>query len=181
MAEFNENHKDRRNGSGHRLVVRNGHHQERDILSSLGPVRVRQSRVDDRQLVQEGEKRFANRLLLPYTRKVPSIENLLPILHLKGISSQDFPTALASILGDAVKGLSTNTLVRRKEKCQDQFLEWCHRDLSDKRQIYIWADGVYFNVRLNDATPCILIIISADERSRKELLGLIDGANEKAN
>jgi len=178
VAEFIENYKDRRDGSGHRLVVRNGHHREREILSSLGRIRIRQPRLDDRQLVKTGEQRFTSRLLPPYLRKVPSIENLLPILYLKGISSQDFPTALASILGDHAKGLSANTLVRLKEKWEGQFLQWCRRDLSQKRYIYIWADGVYFNVRLNDATPCILIIIGADEQGRKELLAVADGERE---
>lgn len=178
VAEFIENNKDRRDGTGRRLVVRNGHQQERNILTSLGLIRIRQPRVDDRQLVQAGQGRFTSRLLPPYLRKAPSINNLLPILYLKGISSQDFPTALASILGDAVKGLSANTLVRLKEKWEDQFLEWSRRDLSNKRYIYIWADGVYFNVRLHDAKPCILIIIGADEQGNKELLAVVDGERE---
>ena len=178
VAEFIERHKDNRDHRGRRLAVRNGYHKEREILTSLGPLRVRQPRVDDRQLARDGHERFSSSLLPRYMRKVPSIENLLPILYLKGISSQDFPEALAAILGDGVKGLSANTLVRLKEQWMDEFLKWSKRDLSQKRYVYIWADGVYFNVRLNDAKPCILIIIGADERGNKELLAVCDGERE---
>ena len=178
VAEFIESHKDKQDSSSHRLAVRNGYHKERDLLTSLGPLRIRQPRVDDRKLGQIGEERFSSRLLPRYMRKAPSIENLLPVLYLKGISSQDFPEALAAILGDGVKGLSANTLVRLKEQWVDEFLKWSKRDLSDKRYVYIWADGVYFNVRLNDSKPCILIIIGADEQGNKELLAVCDGERE---
>lgn len=178
VAEYIESHKDDRDSSGHRLAVRNGHHKERKLLTSLGPMRIRQPRVDDRKIEQIGQERFTSRLLPPYMRKTPSIENLLPILYLKGISSQDFPTSLAAILGDDAKGLSANTLVRLKEQWMEQYYQWSKRDLSQKRYVYIWADGVYFNVRLTDAKPCILIIIGADEQGNKELLAVMDGERE---
>lgn len=178
VAEYLEIHKDDRDSSGRRLVVRNGHHKERDILTSMGPVHIKQPRVDDRKLGLMGCDRFTSQLLPRYMRKAPSIENLLPILYLKGISTQDFPTALAAILGDSAKGLSATTVVRLKEQWMDQYNQWSKRDLSSKRYIYIWADGVYFNVRLNDSKPCILTIIGADEQGNKELLAIVDGERE---
>jgi transposase-like protein len=97
---------------------------------------------------------------------------------LRGISTQDFPVALSAILGDKAKGLSANTVVRLKEEWETEYKQWAKRDLSDKHYVYIWADGVYFNVRLKDASPCILVIIGADEYGRKELLAVKEGLRE---
>jgi len=111
-------------------------------------------------------------------RRIPSIDNLVPALYLKGISTQDFPTALSAILGDSAKNLSANTVVRLKKIWEKDYKEWSKRDLSNKRYVYIWADGIYFNVRLDDAKSCILIIMAADSDGKKELLAVIDGYRE---
>jgi len=165
--------------NGHRLAVRNGYHKERDILSSLGPVTVKQPRVDDRKLRERypGQE-FSSTILPKYLRRAPSLDNLVPALYLKGISTQDFPTALKAILGDDAKNLSSNTVVRLKQTWLAEYDQWCKRDLSQKKYVYIWADGIYFNVRCDDTTSCILIILAADDKGNKELLAVSDGFRE---
>ena len=178
VHQFLETHQNSRDKDGLRLVVRNGYLPERSILSSVGPLQIRQPRVDDRKLREEKGEGFSSQILPKYMRRTPSLDTLVPALYLRGISTQDFPTALASILGEHAKGLSSGTVVRLKEKWQDEYSEWARRDLSKKKYVYIWADGVYFNVRLTSASPCILVIIGADENGRKELIAVQDGVRE---
>jgi len=121
---------------------------------------------------------FTSAILPKYLRRVPSLDSLVPALYLKGISTQDFPTALKAILGDDVKNLSSNTVVRLKQKWLTEYDQWCKRDLSQKRYVYIWADGIYFNVRCDDTTSCILVILAADDNGNKELLAVSDGFRE---
>jgi len=167
------------NERGHRLAVRNGSMPERTILSSVGPISIRQPRVDDRQLrVRPDVDGFSSEILPKYLRRTPSLDNLIPALYLRGISTQDFPTALSAILGDKAKSLSANTVVRLKEKWEKEYKAWARRDLSGKHYVYIWADGIYFNVRLKDVSPCILVIIGADEYGQKELLAVKEGFRE---
>ena len=167
------------NERGHRLAVRNGSMPERTILSSVGPISIRQPRVDDRQLrVRPDVDGFSSEILPKYLRRTPSLDNLIPALYLRGISTQDFPTALSAILGDKAKSLSANTVVRLKEKWETEYKAWARRDLSGKHYAYIWADGIYFNVRLKDVSPCILVIIGADEYGQKELLAVKEGFRE---
>ena len=181
-AEVNwyiEKHKTDLDENGHRLAVRNGYHKERSILTSSGPIKIKQPRVDDRKLGKQypGVK-FSSDILPKYLRRVPSIDNLVPALYLKGISTQDFPSALKAILGDAVKNLSANTVIRLKKAWIHDYNEWTKRDLSKKKYVYIWADGIYFNVRLDDSKSCILVILAADDNGNKELLAVSDGYRE---
>ncbi len=179
VQEYLDRYKNHRDEQGHRLAVRNGSMPERTILSSSGPITIRQPRVDDRKLRQEhGVEGFTSEILPKYLRRTPSLNNLIPALYLKGISTQDFPAALSAILGDKVKGLSANTVVRLKEEWESEYKQWARRDLSGKHYVYIWADGVYFNVRLKGVNPCILVIIGADEYGRKELLAVKEGFRE---
>jgi putative transposase len=174
--ERQQNHRDEK---GHRLAVRNGSMPERTIMSSAGPITIRQPRVDDRKLrARLDVDGFSSEILPKYLRRTPSLDNLIPALYLRGISTQDFPTALSAILGDNAKGLSANTVVRLKEEWETEYKQWAKRDLSDKHYVYIWADGIYFNVRLKDASPCILVIIGADEYGQKELLAVKEGLRE---
>jgi len=177
VEEYLEGNKLRLDGNGHRLAVRNGYHPERTITTGLGHVRVKQPRVDDRNLKGEAEG-FSSSILPKYMRRVPSIDNLIPALYLRGLSSNDFPQALAAILGKNSKNLSPNTIMRLKEKWYKEFGEWEKRDLSKKEYVYLWADGIYFNVRLEDESSCILVIIGADREGNKELLAIIDGYRE---
>ena len=160
--------------TGHRLVVRNGALPEREILSSLGGILVKQPRVRDRR---EGKK-FTSAILPPYMRRAPSLEALIPALYLKGVSTNDFPEALAAILGEGAKGLSAGTIVRLKESWQKDYQAWQDRDLTGKRYVYFWADGVNFNVRLSADRPCVLVIVGATKEGNKELVALFDGERE---
>jgi len=179
VEDFIDSYKMYRDQQGKRLTVRNGYMPERELLTSMGPISIKQPRIDDRKLRQEKGERFSSAILPKYMRRVPSVDNLLPTLYLKGVSTQDFPAALSAILGDNAKGLSANTIVRLKERWQDEYKNWSERDLSEKKYVYLWADGIYFNIRLKkDVSVCILVIIGADIEGNKELLAVCDGIRE---
>ncbi len=159
---------------GHRLVVRNGHQPARTILTGAGPLEISRPRVHDRRAGCS----FSSRILPAYMRRAPSLDALIPVLYLKGISTGDFSEALAAILGPDAAGLSPATITRLKETWLDEYNEWCQRDLSQTHYVYLWADGIYFNVRLADDRPCILVIMGATIEGKKELVGLLDGERE---
>jgi putative transposase len=166
-------HKNRRDENGLRLVVRNGHLPEREIISGIGPTKVRQPRVRHRD-----GGRFSSHILPRFMRRTPSIDALLPALYLKGISTGDFTEALAAILGEKASGLSATNIVRLKAGWEADYKAWSQRDLSQKRYVYWWADGVYFNVRLDEERTCVLVLIGATEDGTKELLAVVDGYRE---
>ena len=150
-------------------------------MTGIGPVGVRQPRVRDRGAADDaGRIRFTPAILPPYARRSRSLEVLIPILYLKGISTGDFEEALAALLGKDAPGLSASTIARPKEVWRDEHEHWRKRDLSGKRYVYVWADGIYLQGRLEDAKQCILVIIGATPEGRKELLGFTDGARESA-
>jgi putative transposase len=159
---------------GRQRVVRNGYLPERSIQTGIGAVAVRAPRVRDRA----GELKFSSRLLPPYLRRTRSLDELLPWLYLKGLSSSDFSGALTALLGPAAPGLSAATICRLKEIWRLEYEQWRQRSLSDKEYAYVWADGIYFGVRLEDARQCLLVVIGATKEGRKELLGLTDGYRE---
>ena len=163
-----------RDAQGQRLVVRNGYHQERELVAGVGKVPVRQPRVHDRR---PGEH-FSSAILPPYLRRTPSIDALIPALYLKGISTNDFPEALRAILGDGVVGLSPTNIVRLKQIWEQDFAAWGKRDLRGKRYVYIWADAIYLNVRLEKDRPCVLVVVGATADGHKELLAIQDGERE---
>jgi transposase-like protein len=179
VTEYIEQHRHHVDGNGHRLVVRNGRKPPRTILSGCGPLEVIQPRVDDRRVDENGQRcrRFESRILPPYLRKTKAIEELVPWLYLRGISTNDFPDALAH-LGFDGSGLSPTSVLRMKELWIDEHASWSKRDMSGKRYVYIWADGLYFGVRLTDERPCVLVIMGATEDGRKELIALHDGMRE---
>jgi putative transposase len=166
--------------SGHRQVVRNGHRPLRRIVTGAGPVEVATPRVDDRVLARHGEPRFTSALIPPYLRRTPHIEELLPVLYLKGISTGDFTEALAAILGRDVIGLSAETIVRLKTVWQREYEAWNRRDLSRSRYVYWWVDGIYFTVRLDTDRQCLLVLIGARPDGTKELVAITDGFRESA-
>ena len=174
VAEYIEKHSAVCDESGHRLVVRNGHLPERKLVTGVGPVPVRQPRVNDKR---PGEK-YTSKILPPFMRRVPSIDALIPCLYLKGISTGDFTEALEAILGPQAKGLSATNIVRLKEGWKHEYEQWRGRDLSDKHYVYIWVDGIYFNVRLDDERSCILVMMGATKEGKKELLAIHDGYGE---
>ncbi len=174
VAAYIEAHQDLRDEQGHRMVVRNGHLPKREVLTGAGPLTVKKPRVHDRR---EG-MRFTSAILPPYMRRSPSIDALIPVLYLKGVSTGDFSEALTAILGEGAVGLSSANIVRLKEVWQQEYDQWAKRDLSSKRYVYMWADGIYFNVRLNKDRPCMLVIMGATPEGKKELVGLLDGERE---
>jgi transposase-like protein len=168
-----------RDDRGHRRAVRNGYMPERTILSGIGPLEVRQPRVDDRRLRDsEGGQRFSSAILPRFMRKTPSLEALIPVLYLKGISTGDFSEALAAILGEGAKGLSASVITRLKEGWLEEHKQWSSRTLEDKEYVYLWADGIYANVRLDDERSCLLVLIGATREGKKELVAVSDGYRE---
>ena len=183
VAGFLDKHADLKTDDGHRRVVRHGHLPEREVMTGIGPVAVRQPRVRDRAAAADdpGRIRFSPSILPPYMRRSKSIETLLPILYLRGISTGDFSEALAALLGKDAAGLSASAIGRLKDGWQDDHAGWQKRDLSAKRYVYIWADGIHMQARMEDEKQCILVIIGATPEGRKELVGFTDGTRESAH
>jgi putative transposase len=166
---------------GRRRVVRNGHAPERQIQTGIGPVEVRRPRVRDRGgAAAEAPIRFTSAILPAYLRRTKNVEELLPWLYLKGVSTGQFEEALAALLGPEAPGLSAATVRRLSEAWQAEHERWCRRDLSTRRYVYFWADGVYFSPRLEHEHQCLLVLIGADASGRKELLAIEDGFRESA-
>jgi len=164
----------RQTEDGRREVVRNGRLPERELVTGVGPVAIHQPRVRHR----ESEARFTSRILPPFMRRVPSVDALIPALYLKGISTGDFAEALEAILGPNASGLSATNIVRLKEGWKADYEAWTARDLTGKRYVYWWADGIYFNVRLDPERPCMLVIMGTLEDGTKELVAVWDGIRE---
>ena len=160
---------------GRRHVVRNGHLLEREIQTGIGAVPVRMPRVRDRS---GHGRQFTSTILPPYLRRTKSLEELIPWLYLKGISTGEFSEALQALLGPEAPGLSAATISRLKETWKTEREQWQQRDLSGKRYGYLWADGVHCEVRMEQEKQCLLIVIGADDTGRKELLGIWDGYRE---
>ena len=180
VAALLSGHADKLTDGGHQRLVRHGHLPEREIITGIGPVAVRCPRVRDR--VGEGSERirFSSAILPPYARRSKSLEVLIPILYLKGVSTGDFEEALLALLGKDAGGLSASTIARLKDAWSDEHARWSKRDLSAKRYVYFWVDGIHVQARLEDAAQCLLVIIGATPEGKKELIGLIDGVRESA-
>jgi len=182
VTDWIEAHAHVRDAQGRRRVIRNGHKPTRRILTGLGPVPVRQPRVRDERPAGEGE-RFTSKILPPYLRKTKSVEELIPWLYLKGISTGGFNEALGALLGPDAPGLSATTVTRLTAQWQAQYKDWNRRSLKGKRYVYVWADGIHFNVRLespgNDR-QCILVLMGATEAGQKELIAVTEGYRESA-
>jgi transposase-like protein len=174
VLEYLEVHESAKDEYSRQMVVRNGYLPKRAIQTGIGPLSIRQPRVRDKR---EGMS-FTSAILPPYMRKTPSIEAAVSALYLKGISTGSFQEALRAIVGDNAKGLSPTNIARLKQHWEIEYKEWKQRDLSDKHYVYIWADGIYFNVRLDKDRPCLLVIIGALPDGRKELVGISDGHRE---
>ena len=167
-------------GDGRLQVVRNGYLPQRTVMTGLGPIEVQQPRVRDRRPEEEREK-FRSGILPPYLRKTKSIEQLLPWLYLKGISTGDFGEALQALLGENAKGLSATTITRLKSIWEKEYQDWSKRSLADKHYVYVWADGVHFNVHLEEPDnnrQCILVLMGATADGKKELIAIADGYRE---
>ena len=169
-----------RDETGHQQVVRNGYLPERTVQTGLGSVAVKKPRVRDRRPAEEREQ-FESSILPRYLRRTKSMEELLPWLYLKGVSTGDFSEALKALVGSDAPGLSATTITRLKSTWEQEYKDWSRRSLAGKRYAYLWADGVYFNVRLEDeanARQCILVLMGATPEGRKELIAVSDGYRE---
>jgi len=179
VADWIAARRDLRDEDGRRLVVRNGRQPPRAIQSGIGPVEVRKPRVHDRRPDAEREP-FESVLLPRYIRRTQSLDALIPYLYLRGVSTGDFNEALEAILGQS-PGLSAATVTRLINGWQEEQREWASRSLAGKAYVYVWADGVYFNIRLGDedtAKQCILVLMGATAEGKKELIAVTDGYRE---
>ena len=180
VAAFLSQHCNLKTEAGQQRVVRHGHLPEREVMTGIGPVIVKQPRVRDRGAGEDadGRIRFSPAILPPYARRSKSLDVLLPHLYLRGISTGDFTDALAALLGRDAPGLSASTIARLKEVWADEHDRWRKRDLFARHYAYVWADGIYLQARLEDEKQCILVMIGATPEGRKELIGFTDGARE---
>ena len=165
---------------GRQRLVRHGHLPERTIQTGIGPVEVRQPRVRDRGAADGNHIRFSPTILPPYARRTSSLDALLPVLYLRGISTGDFQEALAALLGKDAPNLSPAVLARLKAGWQEEFDRWKRRDLSAGSYVYVWADGVYLQGRMEPDKQCILVLIGATPEGKKELIGFQSGYRESA-
>jgi len=169
--------RDVRDEAGRQQVIRNGSLPQRILHTGVGPVEVKQPRVRDRRPAGQRET-FHSSILPPYLRKTKSIEELIPWLYLKGVSTGDFAEALAALLGPDAPGLSATTVTRLKAVWQEEYDAWGKRSLAGKHFVYVWADGVHFNIRLEEDRQCLLVLMGATADGKKELIALGDGYRE---
>jgi hypothetical protein len=166
-----------KDGAGRQQVVRNGYLPERTVLTGVGPVEVKQPRMRDRRPAEQREA-FTSAILPPYLRKTRSLEDLIPWLYLKGVSTGDFTDALKALLGPDAPGLSATTVTRLKAGWEAEYDAWSQRSLEGKHYVYVWADGVHFNIRLEEDRQCILVLMGATAEGTKELIAVADGYRE---
>ena len=175
LTDYLSQYQAERDTSGRRCVVRNGHLPARTLMTGLGEVAIRVPKTRDRD---GGGRHFTSSLLPPYIKRTKSVESVLPWLYLKGVSTGEMSAALAALLGEQAKGLSAGTVSRLKQAWEQEYQAWCARELRGRRYVYVWVDGIYFNVRGEDARQCLLVVIGVDELGRKELLAVEDGYRE---
>lgn len=163
--------------AGQQRVVRNGYQPERTIQTGIGNIEVKLPRVRDREEVEE-KIQFHTHLVPKYMRRTVTLEVMLPLLYLKGISTGDFTQVMEPVLGAKAKALSPNVIGRLKADWLDEYKAWRQEDLSSKRYVYWWVDGIYLAARMESEKTCMLVIVGADKEGKKELVGLIDGFRE---
>jgi transposase-like protein len=181
VAAYVEAHADQVDEDGHRLVVRNGHHEPREVSTAAGAVPVRAPRVNDKRIDEEtGERRrFSSAILPAWSRKSPRVAEVLPLLYLHGLSSRDFVPALEQFLGSAA-GLSAKTITRLTEQWQDEASAFTRRSLAESDYVYMWVDGIHLKVRLEQDKVCLLVMIGVRADGTKELIALADGFRESS-
>jgi putative transposase len=177
VAAWIDAHAHLKDQAGRQQVVRNGNLPERTIQTGLGEIEVRQPRVHDRRPPGQREK-FTPAVLPPYLRRTKSLEELIPWLYLKGISTGDFAEALQAILGPDAPNLSATTVTRLKAIWEEDHRAWSKRSLAGKHYVYVWADGVHFHIRLEEGRQCILVLLGATAEGKKELIAITDGYRE---
>ena len=178
VAEYVARFGEARDERGHAEVVRNGHGQARKVTVGAGTLEVRAPRVDDRRVVDGAKQTFRSRILPPYVRRSPKVAEVLPLLYLHGLSTGDFQPALAGLLGADAAGLSPTAITRLVKVWEAEYAVFRRRDLADRDYVYVWADGVHFNIRLEDDRLCTLVVIGARPDGTKEVIAVEDGYRE---
>jgi putative transposase len=176
VQAFLEAHRNDKTPAGESRLIRNGYLPERPIQTGIGSIEVKVPRVRDRN--SEEKVKFSSSIVPPYLRRSKSVEEFLPLLYLKGISTGDFQDTLTPLMGEHAKNLSPSVICRLKSVWESEYHLWHKRDLSKKRYIYWWVDGIYLQARMEDARDCVLVVIGVDERGQKELIALEDGFRE---
>jgi putative transposase len=180
-ADYVERHRDERDDEGRALVVHNGRSQGRKLTLGTGTVELKAPRVNDRRRDEQGQRqRFTSRILPPYMRRSPKVAEVLPILYLRGLSTGDFRPALEGLLGEDAAGLSPTNIARLTACWEKEYTAFRQRDLAGREYVYVWVDGVHFNIRLEDDRLCSLVMIGARPNGEKELLAVEDGYRESA-
>jgi putative transposase len=179
VASYVDGHARARDERDHALVTRNGHARSRKITIGAGTIDIRAPRVNDRRVNEDGQRqRFTSELLPPYMRRSPKVAEVLPILYLRGLSTGDFRPALEGLLGKDAAGLSAANITRLTAVWDEEYQLFRKRSLADKDYLYIWVDGIHFNVRLEDDRLCTLVMIGARPDGKKELIVVEDGYRE---
>jgi len=180
VTEYVARHERERDDKGHRLVVRNGKAKSRTVATGAGQIEVEAPRVNDKRVVDGERQKFTSKILPPYMRKSPKVSEVLPVLYLRGLSTNDFLPALEALLGEGAKGLSATTITRLTAQWEAELASWKGRDLSDRDYVYIWADGIHLNIRLEDDRVCLLVLIGVRPDGTKELIAVEDGYRESS-
>ena len=181
VSAYIERYRGERDERGHALVVRNGKARPRQVTLGSGTIEIAAPRVNDRRTDANGDRqRFTSAILPPYMRRSPKVAEVLPILYLRGLSTGDFQEALKALLGEEAAGLSPANISRLLSVWVDEYEDFGTRDLSDRDYVYIWADGVHFNIRLEEDRLCTLVIMGARPDGTKELIAVEDGYRESA-
>ena len=178
VESYLERHRRERSGEGRALVVRNGHARERQVTVGAGTLAVRAPRVNDQRVIDGDRQKFTSQILPPYLRRSKAVNEVLPVLYLRGLSTGDFREGLSALLGENAAGLSASAITRLTASWQDEYRAWRTRSLADRDYVYIWADGVHFNVRLEDERLAALVVIGARPDGTKEVVALEDGYRE---
>ncbi len=179
VAAYLERHRQERDAKGHALVVRNGKAQARKVTCGAGTLEVRAPRVNDRRVTDAGERqRFTSKILPPYMRRSPKVAEVLPVLYLRGLSTGDFREALPILLGKDAAGLSPTTITRLTAGWEQDYHAFRQRSLAEREYVYVWVDGVHFNIRLEDDRLCTLVMLGARPDGTKELIAVEDGYRE---
>ena len=181
IAAYLEANAAERDGNGHALVVRNGRGRTRHVTIGSGTIAVNAPRVNDRRVDADGQRcKFTSRILPPYMRRSPKVAEVLPVLDLRGLSTGDFHEALAALLGKDAAGLSATNIARLTNDWESEYRAFQKRSLADRNYVYVWVDGVHFNVRLEDDRLCTLVMIGVRPDGTKELITVEDGYRESA-
>lgn len=182
VTAYVERHQADQDSQGHRLVVRNGTAKARKVTCGAGTIEVKAPRVNDKRVDEQGQRqKFTSYILPPYMRRSPKVAEVLPVLYLRGLSTGDFKPALSSLLGEDAAGLSATNISRLTSVWEDDYRRFSQRSLRDKDYVYVWADGIHFNVRLEEDRLCTLVLLGARTDGTKEVIAVEDGYRESAD